>query len=465
MRKDFSRSTQYGYHRPDRKPIRDIMVLSMTLASSDFPTDRHGWAELLPERRAGPPLKGELRVAWAVIGAGVTGLACARRLAALHPDQDIALLDARLVGQGASGRNSGFAVAVSHFGGGFKASQMEEYRRINRINQAGLDLLRTQIATATIDCHWRENGFIHTAADQPAVGECAEFLRYLDALEIPHTPLDAAAMKERLGTGLYQCGIHVHQGALLQPAALVRGLADALPANVRLLEQSPVLKIEQGAPLTLKLPGGMVRSEKAILAANYEAAKLGFLRRRLIGSTLSGSVTRILSDDEYANLGSLKDWGSLSLHSGGATMLLTPDRRLTLRNAAEYHGGVLLSDSLLARRQAIHRAGFENRFPNLAHVPFEYAWSCVEGISGNFTNFFGRQADNLYLAGGYNGSGLSRGTAFGTALAEYASGGRSQLIDDCLGSAPGTWLPPRPLLDIGAFFTVRSRFKGVGLDR
>lgn len=439
--------------------------LSITLGSGDFPTDRHGWAELLPERQTSQPLSGDHRVAWAVIGAGVTGLASARRLAELHPDREILLLEARLLGQGASGRNSGFAVAVSHFTGGFEADRMESWRRVNRINQAGLDLLREQVSKAAIDCQWQEDGFLHTAADRAAIRECGHFLRYLEAMEVAHTPLDAQAMSTRLGTAHYRTGVHVHKGALLQPAALLRGLADSLPANVRLHERSPVLGIRKGAPLTLKLPKGEVRADNLVLAANYEAVKLGFLRRYLTASTLSGSFTRVLNDEEFAGLGSQKEWGVLSLHSGGATVRLTADRRLCLRNTAEYNGGALLSDRQLADRQSIHRAGFERRFPQLAHVPFEYAWSGVEGISRNSTNFFGCKGDNIYLAGGYNGSGVSRGTAFGTALADYASGGHSPLIDDCLASAPGTWMPPRPFLDIGALLTVRSRFRGVGLDR
>jgi glycine/D-amino acid oxidase-like deaminating enzyme len=437
----------------------------MTLGSGDFQTDRHGWAELLPERQASRPLSGAHRVAWAVIGAGVTGLASARRLAELHPDREIMLLEARLVGQGASGRSSGFAVAVSHFGGGLKADRMASYRRVNRINQAGLDLLRSQVAESAFDCQWQEDGFHHTAADRLAIREYSHFLRYLEALEIAHTPLDAEALNARLGTALYRVGVHVHKGALLQPAALVRGLADHLPANVRFHERSPVLGIESDAPLTLRLPNGEVRTDKLVLATNYEAAGLGFLRRYLIGSTLSGSFTRVLGDEELASLGSLREWGVLSLHGGGATLRLTADRRLCLRNAAEFNGAALLSDTQLAQRQSIHRAGFEKRFPKLAHVAFEYGWSGVEGISRNSTNFFGRQRDNIYLAGGYNGSGLSRGTAFGMALADYASGGHSPLIDDCLASAPGAWIPPRPFLDIGALLTVRSRFRGVGLDR
>ena len=400
-----------------------------------------------------------------MIGAGVTGLASARRLAERHPDEEIMLLDARRIGQGASGRNSGFAVAVSHFDGEPEADQVANYRRVNRINQAGLGLLRERVTTSRIDCQWQEDGFHHTAADRPAIDECGNFLRYLEAMEIAHTPLDGEALNARLGTGLYQSGVHVHKGALLQPAALVRGLADSLPANVRLQEQSPVLGIENGAPLTLRLLNGEVRADNLILATNYEAAKLGYLKRTLIGSTLSGSFTRVLTEDEFAGLGSRKEWGVLSLHGGGATVRLTADRRICLRNAAEYNGAALLTDKQLAQRQSIHRKGFEKRFPKLAHVAFDYAWSGVEGISRNGINFFGRQRDNIYLAGGYNGSGVSRGTAFGAALADYAGGGHSTLIDDCLASAPGAWIPPRPFLDIGALLTVRSRFRGVGLDR
>ena len=77
-----------------------------------FPTDGHGWAELLPPRQPCAELVTDKRVAWAVIGAGLTGLACARRLAKLHPEQEILLLDARCVGQGASGRNSGLFLLV-----------------------------------------------------------------------------------------------------------------------------------------------------------------------------------------------------------------------------------------------------------------------------------------------------------------------------------------------------------------
>jgi len=430
-----------------------------------FPTDGHGWAELLPPRQPCDALGTGKRVAWTVIGAGLTGLACARRLATLHPDQEILLLDARCAGQGASGRNSGFAVATSQFNGGFDPQQLETYRRVNRINRTGLDLLDAEVADNGIACQWRRDGFIHTAIDQGALREYDFFQRYLEALEVDHELLGAGELQARLGSGLYQAGIAIGDGALVQPAALVRGLADSLPANVQLHERSPVLEIADGKPITLRLAAAEVICDKLVVATNYEAPGLGLLQRYLIGSTLAGSFTRVLTESEKASLGNLKEWGAISLHSGGATVRLTADGRMQIRNTAEYHGGRLLDDAELAARQATHRAGFEKRFPQLAQVPVEFAWSGVEGITRNGTNFFGKQRDNVFFAGGYNGSGVTRGTAFGTAIADYASGESTQTVSDCLASAPAAWIPPRPLLDIGAFFKVRSRFRGVGLDR
>jgi glycine/D-amino acid oxidase-like deaminating enzyme len=434
-------------------------------SSNNLSNDAHGWAELLPPRQSNSPLEGRQRARWVVIGAGFTGLACARRLAELHPDDRIILLEARAVAQAASGRNSGYAVAITHFAGAFDEQQRDNYRRVNRINSAGLDMLRELVSTHNIDCDWHEQGIYHTAADERSLKELACFTDYLQRMEIPHAPLGHDALSEKLGTSWYRQGVHVQVGSLLQPAALLYGLANTLPANVELYESSPVLEIIKGQSHTLRTVHGTIEADKVMIATNFEASRLGQIERYVVGSTLSGSFTRKLTKDEIASLGSLPQWGVLSLHSGGATVRLTRDGRICIRNTAEYHAGRLLSESLLTRRQQIHRQGFENRFPQLRHVPFEYAWSGVEGISQNGTNFFQNPAPGLYLAGGYNGSGVSRGSAFGYALAEYASGGQSPLINDCLASPAARWLPPRPLLDVGAWFTVRKRFRGVGRDR
>ncbi len=429
-----------------------------------LPTDCHGWAELLPPRAPRPPLRGRHRVPWVIVGAGVTGLICAMRLAALRPDEKIFLLEGREIGQGATGRSSGFVVDSTRFGGPFDPERLPTYRRINRLNRAGLAILRQYVESRNISCDWEERGLFHGAADTAALRELAHYLAYLRHLELEHTPLDDEALAEKLGTPHYRAGVHVHDGALLQPAALLRGLAAAVPANVSLFENTPVLAMDVGQTITLNVPDGEVKTDKLLLATNFEITRLGLLRRRLTSLTLSGSFTRPLTDAEMDSLGSWRSWGLLSLHDGGATVRVTMDRRVCLRNTAEFLAGRLLSEAQLHRRKRQHRAAFLRRFPQLRHVPFAYVWSGAEGVSRNRTNFFGSIGKNVFFAGGYNGSGLSRGAAFGTAMADYVTGTDSSLIADCLASFPASWLPPRPFLDIGAALAVRRRFLGVGKD-
>ena len=262
----------------------------MRPGTARFASDCHGWAELLP------PLHADRRVAWVVVGAGLTGLAAARRLAGLYPDDEILLLEARRVAEGASGRNSGFVVATSQFPGGFVEAEIDNYRRVNRINRAGLELLATQIAQQRIDCQWRREGFYHTAADHAALVEYRHFLDYLERLEVEHRILDGEQLHALLGTRLYRAGVHIADGALVQPAALVRGLAETLPTNVSLYERSPVLEIVRGKPLKLRLDNAVISTDRRWGALSVSAA----LRPRRPSKRLRATSPRSLCRDREA---------------------------------------------------------------------------------------------------------------------------------------------------------------------
>ena len=85
--------------RIDRVPINDA---------------GNGWNRILPQRTPRKVLVGEHKFDWLVIGAGYAGLAAARQLAENRPDATVALVEAGEVGENASGRNSGFAIDLSH---------------------------------------------------------------------------------------------------------------------------------------------------------------------------------------------------------------------------------------------------------------------------------------------------------------------------------------------------------------
>ncbi|MDC1449578.1 FAD-binding oxidoreductase [Candidatus Thioglobus sp.] len=437
----------------------------MGRANPIFDNETLGWVDLIPPRQSRPKISYDLEAKWLVIGAGFTGLSCARRLAEINPKDKIILLDARELGQNASGRNSGYAVAHSHFSGPYQESQLEKYQRVDRINQVGLNSLRTLVKDNSINCDWIESGIYHTAADNNSEIECDHFINYLKKRDITHTPLSKQEIHNHLGTSWYKKGVKVENGALMQPAKLVFGLAKNLPSNVELYENTPVLRMTLGKAVKVMVPDAIITAEQVIMACNYETFEGAKPKQRAVGVTLSGSITRALTKDEINTLGSESSWGILSLHSGGATIRLTDDGRIAIRNTAEYNNQHLLTDKQLINRQQIHRQAFNNRFPQLSHVPFEFLYSGVEGVSANKTNIFERFSDNLYYAGCFNGSGITKGTAFGIGIAEYACGKKSAIVNDCLALEKAKWLPPKPFLDVGAWFTTKQRFKGVGRDR
>ena len=437
----------------------------MAQGNINFDHETRGWVDLIPPRSPRPKLTSNLEAKWLIIGAGFTGLSCARRLAEINPNDQIILIDAREIGQNASGRNSGYAVAHSYFSGVYKESQLSQYQRVDRINQAGLNSLRSLVAENNIACDYKDTGIYHTAADNNSSKKCDDFIDYLEKREINHTPLSQEQLQKHLGTKWYQKGVKVENGALVQPAKLVFGLADNLPKNVVLYENTPVLKMTVDKTNKLVVPNATITAEKVIMACNYESLAYGQPKQRVLGVTLSGSITRVLTKDELKSLGNQSSWGVLSLHSGGATVRLTSDGRISIRNTAEYNNQSLLTDHQLLKRQEIHRQAFNNRFPQLSHVSFEHCYSGVEGVSVNKTNIFNKLSKSLYFAGCYNGSGITKGTAFGMGIAEYVCQHESALVSDCLATAKANWLPPRPLLDVGAWFVTKQRFKGVGKDR
>ncbi|MFP3458424.1 FAD-dependent oxidoreductase, partial [Psychrobacter sp. SIMBA_152] len=70
--------------------------------------------------------------------------------------------------------------------------------------------------------------------------------------------------------------------SLIQPSALVKGLADSLPANVTLYENTPITDIEYGEKTVLKHAHGSITADKLILANNAFGMSFGFLKGRML---------------------------------------------------------------------------------------------------------------------------------------------------------------------------------------
>ncbi len=88
-----------------------------------------GWIKDLIPRTNIETLKSNDDCEWLVIGAGYTGLSAARKLAQLHPNQKIILVDAQLAGEGASSRNSGYLVDTTLNDGFTSNKELESYKK------------------------------------------------------------------------------------------------------------------------------------------------------------------------------------------------------------------------------------------------------------------------------------------------------------------------------------------------
>ena len=73
-----------------------------------------GWYAILQEPEPADVLENDINVDWLVIGGGFAGLAAARRLLQLRQKERIVVLDSIRIGQGSSGRNSGFMIDLPH---------------------------------------------------------------------------------------------------------------------------------------------------------------------------------------------------------------------------------------------------------------------------------------------------------------------------------------------------------------
>ncbi|MHC4447624.1 MAG: NAD(P)/FAD-dependent oxidoreductase [Planctomycetota bacterium] len=411
-----------------------------------------GWHAILPPLEPARRLTAEQQADWVVLGAGFTGLATAHRLAEHHPQARVILLDAQRVGFGASGRNSGFIVDIGHYQ---ERLDLEGNQRLVRVARAGVDRLRELVHRHAIDCQWSEPGRLHGAVGDIGVHHLEHLCRRLDQMGEPYKALDSKALSAITGTTYYRAGVHTPGVVMVQPAALARGLAAALPANVELFEESPVHEVRRESDIHLECAEGSVNAKHLLLASNGFTPSMGFLKRRLFPLFTFASLTRPLEPDEQAALSGNPEWGLLPSERIGTTVRRTQDNRILIRNSIRYSAGVRIGDDQRRKIRKIHLNSFRVRFPALREVDFQYTWGGVMGMSMNNAQFFGRVAPDVFASAAYNGVGIATGTASGMLLADLAVGSESALLAEIQALPGPAWIPPDPLLGLGVRATVK----------
>ncbi len=369
-----------------------------------------------------PRLLGEVTCDVCVIGGGFTGLSAALHLA--ERGYGVVLLEARRIGWGASGRNGG------QLGSGQRQSQSELERLVGAEQARALwDLAEEANATVKqrirrhdIPCDLK-SGALHVAykpGDAAVLAAQAENLRArYDYPQIRAVPRDEVAAM--LGTGIYHGGSLDSGAGHLHPLNYALGLARAaLQAGVRIFEDSPVSRIENGAQSGAQVgattAGGRVRAQYLVLACN---GYLEGLEPRIAGKIMPINnyilATEPLGEARARDI--IRDDVAVS-----DTKFVIDYYRLSTDKRLLFGGGETYRRAFPADIKGFVRKYMLRVYPQLAEARIDYAWGGTLAITLNRLPSFGRLGLGLFYAQGFSGHGVALTSLAGKLIAEAVAG-------------------------------------------
>ncbi len=422
-----------------------------------------GWYDISPYKNEslGEQFTGKKQYDFAIIGAGFTGIATATRLAEIYPDSKIAIVEALRVGEGASGRNSGYIVDLPLSAAPDNIDSAKEKQTFH-LNKFAINKLRNKVNEHQLQVDWTDSGkyaAIHEEKHQPLL---SSFGRMLDAIDEPYEVLNQAESAKKLGTDFYIKSIYTKGMVVVNPASLIMGLAKTLPDNIDLFENSPVRSIDLSDKRQLNFDLGSISAGKIIFAANAFNESMKASNNRIAPMITYSSLTRVLTNKELESFKGVKEYAIRSAHAAGTSVRFTADKRILIRNSIR----ASLMDTQQAFNKALqkHKQSFINRFPNLQSVPFEYTWSGNICITLNKQPLFEEVNEGCYSIAGMNGAGLAKGTYLGHYMAEHIAGNTSPELDFILRNSQPSWVPPEPFRHIGATIAAHYEERAAGKD-
>jgi gamma-glutamylputrescine oxidase len=367
-------------------------------------------------------LQGELRADVAVVGGGIAGCSAALHLA--QRGFTVALLEARFVGFGASGRSGGqtiFGLAVSQKSLAAQVGR-EAAHRLFDLSIEALDCTQALIDRYGIDCDYRPN-HIHVATKPRHLRELAEWLDELHGDYGYHSArlLDHGQLQDHVRSARYLGGLIDSRSGHLHPLKYTEGLARAAEREgVVIYEDTPVLRYESGATagadVTVHTSLGSVRCKHLVLCGNAYLGRVAPpLARRILGVGTYIIATEPMAPDRARAL----------LPSNAAVadinwildyFRLTADHRLLFGGRVSYSAlqPPHLAESMRQRMLRI--------FPTLADVAVAYTWGGYLDITLSRAPDFGRLAPNVFYLQGFSGHGMSLTGLAGKLIAEAVSG-------------------------------------------
>nr|WP_238994629.1 FAD-dependent oxidoreductase [Mycolicibacterium chubuense] len=411
-----------------------------------------GWFDGPPTPRA--PLPGSRDADVCIVGAGYTGLWTAYYLKKADPSLRIAVLEARFAGFGASGRNGGW---LSGLVPGDRERMAHRYGRDavvawqRALNEA-VDEVIAVAAREGIDAGIVKGGTLEVArnaaqATRLAAAADAERRWQVDGIE--ELSKEQAAQRIRLHGVV--AAYHNPHCARIQPATLVRGLADTVARlGVDIYERSPVTAIAAGRATT---PWGTVSAPVILRATEGFTAALPGLKRRWLPMNSSMIATDPIPERVWSTIG----WRSRETLGDTAHGFFyaqrTVDDRIAIggRSLPYRFGSRTDRDGRVPDRTiATLRATLHSVLPQVADVPIAHGWCGVLAVPRDWEATVGfDRARGVGWAGGYVGHGVTATNLAARTLTDLVLGRATPLTALPWVGHPSRDWEPEPLRWLG----------------
>ena len=245
------------------------------------------------------PLCGELHSDICIVGGGYLGLWTAIRLLEAEPSLSISIVEADICGGGASGRNSGMALAWwPKFEALAAACGTEEALRLCRESENAISEIEVFCAANGIDAEFARYGWLWGATCSRQDGRWMPVINALARHGLsPFRILDRNAVRQLVDVPGYSSGVFDATAGSIQPGKLVRGLrrvAEAMGAKI--YENSPMICLVRGNRPAVLTPRGRMNANQVVLAMNAWSLAFPELRRGIFVITSDDVITEPAKD-------------------------------------------------------------------------------------------------------------------------------------------------------------------------
>ena len=409
------------------------------------------WLDTYGSYTPNPPLKGDLSVDIAIIGGGFTGVCTAYYLKLADPSLRVALLEAKTIGYGASGRNGSFAMTV--VGLGFEVTPVlmgkERFKIAHRYMMRAVDDLDEFIQREKIDCDRIRPGFLRVATTKGYIKRLRHEVELMNELGFNDISwISQEETRARVDSPRYLGAMWEPRLVLVDPAKLVRGERDlAMSLGAEIYENTPVLEITSHPKFQIKTPEGQVTSEKLVFATNAYTHLFPGLKRKQIPAFTYMIATEPLTTDQLEPLGWQGGEGIEDARNLIHYYRITPDHRLVMGGGPVglTYGNSLYGDNNEAAWQHLEKH-VHWLFPSLKEAKITHRWGGPFSVTVDLTPVIGYVGDQraIYSAGCI-GHGVSTSHLNAQTIRDILLERKSDLLDCPFIDRRVIPWPPEPL--------------------